>query len=75
MPRVIKTSTKYHELKRADIELRKAGVSLSTIRTQLKLPEGDIQTLDPDDGQPILVHSMPRRLEEVILREVGTTTC
>jgi DNA-binding transcriptional MerR regulator len=41
MPPVIKTSIKHHsnEVKRAAIELRKAGVSLSNIRTQLKLPE------------------------------------
>jgi hypothetical protein len=52
LPLTIKNSTKHHtnELKRATIELRKAGVSLSTFRTQLKMPEGDIQALDPEDG-------------------------
>jgi hypothetical protein len=48
-PLVINTSTKHHtnELKRAAIKLRKASVSLSIIKAQLKLPEGDIQALDP----------------------------
>jgi hypothetical protein len=32
------------------IELISTGVSLSTIRAQLKLPEGDGQALDPEDG-------------------------
>jgi hypothetical protein len=52
MPLVIKTSTKHHTngIKRAAIELRKAGVSLSTMRAQLKLPERISQALDPDDG-------------------------
>jgi hypothetical protein len=41
MSPVLKASIKHHtnEIKRAAIELRTAGVSLSTIRTDLKLPE------------------------------------
>jgi hypothetical protein len=55
MPLIIKASTKYYtnKLKRAAMELRQAGVFLSilsTIRTQLKVPEGDIQALDLGDG-------------------------
>jgi hypothetical protein len=36
----------------------KAGVSCSTIKAQLKLPEGDSRALDPEDGrQPIFKES------------------
>jgi hypothetical protein len=49
---VIKNSTKHHtnEVKRAAIELRKVGVSSSTIRAQFKLLEGDCQALVTEDG-------------------------
>jgi hypothetical protein len=51
-PLVIKTSSIHHtkEVKRTAIELRKAGVFLSTIRAQLKLSEGDGQALNLEDG-------------------------
>ncbi len=52
LPLVIKTPTNHHTngVKMSAIELRNAGVSLSTIRAQLKLLERDNQALDSEDG-------------------------
>ncbi len=73
--------------KRAAVELWRAGVSLATIRKQLKMSESTLRRIlavasknptlpaEEMDFPQNLVVGLPKRFQEAIIREGGMTRC